>query len=121
MTFELPMPPSTNNLFATVMVKGKPVRIPTRDYKAWKAEAADALGYQYANYGAPAVHKPVELRLQLGLGYRGDISNRLKAVEDLLVGQLDMPDDRYIERIVIERAPGITGALVTIAGGGEAL
>lgn len=117
MEFLLPMPPSVNNLFATD--KRRHTRYPTPAYKAWKAAAGDALGYQYAAYGAPAVHRPVELRIQLGLNYQSDIANREKALTDLLVDRLDMPDDRYIERIVIERTPGLKGALVTVMGGGE--
>lgn len=112
MTFDLPMPPSTNGLFSTF--KGR--RIITRAYKAWKLAAAEALGPQYAAYGAPSVHRPVHLKIVLGMGYRGDIANREKAITDLLVANIDMPDDRYIERLVIERDQSIEGARVTIEG-----
>lgn len=116
MTFDLPMPPSTNGLFSTVTIKGKLRRLITRDYKAWKLAAAEALGPQYAAYGAPSVHRPVHLKIVLGMGYRGDIANREKAITDLLVANIDMPDDRYIERLVIERDQSIEGARVTIEG-----
>lgn len=112
MTFDLPMPPSVNNLFSTF--KGR--RIITRDYKAWKLAAAEALGPQYAAYGAPSVHRPVHVSIKLGMGYRGDIANREKAITDLLVANIDMPDDRYIERLVIERDQSIEGARVTVEG-----
>lgn len=112
MTFDLPMPPSVNNMYATY--NGR--RIPSREFKAWKIAAADTLGSQYAAMGSPSVHKPVALSIRLGLNYRGDISNRIKAVEDLLVDTLDMPNDRYIERILIERDQSIEGAIVTIDG-----
>jgi Holliday junction resolvase RusA-like endonuclease len=110
MTFDLPMPPSVNNMYATF--NGR--RIPSREFKAWKADAADKLGAQYAAYGAPAVHRPVALSIRVGLNYRGDISNRIKAIEDLLSATLDMPDDRYTDRIVIERDQAVTGAVVTV-------
>lgn len=112
MTFDLPMPPSVNGLYATF--KGR--RIITREYKAWKVAAGEALGAQYAAYGAPAVHRPVALRIRLGLNYKSDIANREKALTDLLVATIDMPDDRYIERLVIERDQTITGAIVTVEG-----
>jgi len=112
MTFDLPMPPSVNNMYATF--NGR--RIPSREFKAWKIAAADTLGSQYAAMGSPSVHKPVALSIRLGLNYRGDISNRIKAVEDLLVDTLDMPNDRYIERILVERDQSIEGAVVTIDG-----
>lgn len=116
MTFDLPMPPTTNNMFATVIIRGKPRRITTRDYKAWRVAAGEALGAQYAAYGAPAVHKPVHLTIRLNLNYQSDIANREKAITDLLVSAIDMPDDRYIERIVIERDRTVEGAVVTVAG-----
>lgn len=116
MTFDLPMPPSVNNLFSTIVIKGKSRRIITREYKAWKAQAAAALAPQYAAYGGPAVHRPVHLKIALGMGYRGDIANREKAITDLLVEHVEMPDDRYIERITIERDQSVEGARVTIEG-----
>jgi Holliday junction resolvase RusA-like endonuclease len=112
MTFDLPMPPSSNNMFATY--KGR--RIISREYKAWKVVAAETLGAQYAAYGAPSIHKPLALHIRLGMNYRGDIANREKAITDLLVAHLDMPDDRYIDRMVIERDQSVTGAVVTIEG-----
>lgn len=116
MTFDLPMPPTSNSMFSTVIIKGKSRRITTRGYKAWREAAGDSLARQYAAMGAPSLHRPIALLIRVGLNYTGDISNRIKAVEDLLVSALDMPDDRYIERIVIERDQSITGALVTIEG-----
>lgn len=110
MTFDLPMPPSTNALFATYQGR----RIITREYKAWRKLAGDALGAQYAAYGAPAIHKPVALSIRLNLNYQSDIANREKALTDLLVEHLDMPDDRYIERIVIERDRTVEAAVVMI-------
>lgn len=112
MTFDLPMPPSVNNMYATF--NGR--RIPSREFKAWKVSAAAALARQYAAYGAPSVHRPVALTIRLGLNYRGDISNRIKAVEDLLTDNIDMPNDRYIERVLVERDQSIEGAVVTVEG-----
>lgn len=116
MTFDLPMPPTSNSMFATVMVKGKPRRITTREYKAWRAEAGEALGRQYAALGSPSVHRPVALTIRLNINYQSDIANREKAITDLLVANIDMPDDRYIERVVIERDRTVEGAVVTLEG-----
>jgi hypothetical protein len=112
MTFDLPMPPSVNNMYATF--NGR--RIPSREFKAWKLAAGAALGSQYAAMGSPALHRPVALSIRLGLNYRGDISNRIKAVEDLLVDTLEMPNDRYIDRVLVERDQSIEGAVVTVEG-----
>lgn len=106
------MPPSSNNMFATY--KGR--RITSRAYKAWKTAAAKALGPQYAAYGGLAIHKPVRLHIKLGINYQSDIANREKAITDLLVSHIDMPDDRYIDFLTIERDQSVTGARVTIEG-----
>jgi len=114
MTFDLPMPPSVNACFATDFRTKR--RFASKAYTAWKAEAGEKLMAQYAAYGAPAVHRPIALNIRLGLNYQSDIANREKPLTDLLVAKLDMADDRYIERIVIERDQSITGVLVTIEG-----
>jgi hypothetical protein len=89
-------------------------RFTSKAYAAWKAAAGDTLGSQYAAYGSPAVQRPVALHIRLGINYQSDIANREKAITDLLVATLDMPDDRYIDRLVIERDQNVQGAVVTI-------
>lgn len=112
MTFDLPMPPTTNNMFSTDFKTKR--RFTSKAYAAWKREAGDTLGAQYAAYGSPSVHRPVAVHIRLGINYQSDIANREKAITDLLVATLDMPDDRYIDRLLIERDPSVTGAVVTI-------
>lgn len=114
MTFDLPMPPSVNACFATDFRTKR--RFASKAYTAWKAAAGEKLSAQYNAYGAPAIHKPIALSIRLGLNYQSDIANREKPLTDLLVATLDMADDRYIERIVIERDQSIEGAFVTIEG-----
>jgi len=114
MTFDLPMPPSVNAMFATDFRTKR--RFKTKAYADWQKVAANTLGAQYAAYGSPSVHKPVALSIRLGLNFQSDIANREKALTDLLVATLDMPDDRYIDRIVIERDQSIEGAIVTVEG-----
>jgi hypothetical protein len=113
MEFELPIPPSSNNLFATY--NGR--RIISREYKAWRKDAGEKLVAQYAAYDSPEVLKPVHVRIRLNLNHQSDIGNREKAITDLLVAKLDMPDDRYIDRIVIERDRTIDAAVVTVGEG----
>ena len=114
MTFDLPMPPPVNNLFATDFRTKR--RFKSKAYATWQKVAGETLAAQYAAYGGLSVHRPVALTIRLGLNYQSDIANREKAITDLLVANLDMPDDRYIERIVIERDQSIQGAIVTIEG-----
>lgn len=112
MTFDLPMPPSVNALFSTNWSTKR--RFISKAYEQWIPGAKEALERQYAAYGSPPVHKPVALHIRLGINYQSDIANREKAITDLLVATLDMPDDRYIDRLVIERDQNVTGAVVTI-------
>ena len=114
MTFDLPMPPSVNSCFATDFKTRR--RFATKAYAAWKIVARDAVARQWAAYGAPSVQRPVAITLRVGLNYTGDIMNREKVVTDLLCSVIDMPDDRYIDRYVVERDQSIEGAVVTVEG-----
>lgn len=116
LTFDLPLPPSANALFANVRGKG---RVKTAEYKAWIEEARWHIITAWRTAGQPEVGRdtPMRLSLRLGLtGRRRDLGNCLKAVEDVLVRELPIPDDRYTDRIVIIRDETIPGiARVCIA------
>ncbi len=114
MTFDLPMPPSVNALFGTNWKTKR--RFASKAYEQWQARAGEVLRSQYAAFGAPGVHAPVKLTIKLGVNYQSDIANREKALTDLLVAHIDMPDDRYIDVLHIERDQSIEGARVTIEG-----
>lgn len=93
----LPMPPSTNHLFATVGRR----RIVTRAYKAWRTEAGYKLLAQ-----RPQKHKG-DVILIMRFGPRilnGDVGNRIKAAEDLLVELRVIEDDRFVVKISAEWA-----------------
>lgn len=114
MTFDLPMPPSVNACFSTNWKTKR--RFESKAYELWKKAATPVLMAQYTAAGAPSFHKPLAITIRLGLNYQSDIANREKPLTDLLVANLDMADDRYIERVVIERDQSLTGAQVTIEG-----
>lgn len=116
--FSVSMPPSTNNLFATVMVKGKMRRIISRAYKAWRALEAPLVAEQWRKAGSPLFEKHLSLTIHLGLNYQSDIDGRCKAICDLLPHAIPgFVDDRYIDRITIERVKGIDNARVLILQG----
>jgi hypothetical protein len=116
--FSVSMPPSSNNMFATVIIKGKPRRIISREYKAWRKAETDKLTLHWQRSGSPRFERHLSLTIHLGLKYTGDISNRVKAIEDLLAQAIpDFPDDRYIDRLKVERCPGMDGARVLIMQG----
>lgn len=107
----LPMPPSSNNMFATF--NGR--RIISREYKAWRAGVKTVINAAWLQQGKPKFEPHLSLTIHLGLNYRGDISNRIKAIEDALGNSIPgFPDDRYIDKIDIERTPGIDGARILI-------
>lgn len=112
----LPMPPTANNLFATDFKTKR--RFITRDYATWKKDAAKVLFQSWEAQGQPRFDRHLVMTIHLGANYQSDISGRVKAIEDLLVQTIpDFPDDRYIDRIEIERVPGISGARVMIQQG----
>lgn len=106
-TITLPVPPPLSRMFVNVPGRG---RVKTRLYRQWRREAGWTLKAQHPGRvtGAYAVIT------RLPMSTRGDVDNRQKAVLDLLVEHKVTPDDRHCRRTTIERAPGITEAVVTV-------
>lgn len=114
-TADLPMPPSANNLFATVTVKGKQRRIISRDYKAWRRDAGRELLEQWKAADQPSIGKPYAVCIELNLNHQGDIANREKAITDLLVSTIPgFPGDQWVNEMVIRRNREIDGARVEV-------
>ncbi len=116
LTVDLPLPPSANHLFANAHGGG---RVKTGAYKGWLSEARWHVITAWRAAGKPEVGRetPMQLHIRLGLtGRRRDAGNCTKAIEDVLVKELPIPDDRYNDRILIERDETLAGiARVTIA------
>lgn len=89
-TIELPMPPTTNHLFVNAWGNRKGC---TEEYQAWKLEA----GWILQGYHLAPCTRPVRLGMVIhgGKGFtRGcDLTNRWKALEDLLVSHGILKDD----------------------------
>lgn len=115
-TAELPMPPSSNNLFATFRGKdGKERRIITRDYKAWRKEAESILFLQWMKADQPTIGKPFSVHIELNLNHQSDICNREKPLVDLFVKTIPgFPDDCWANRVLIERNREIKAARVEV-------
>lgn len=97
------MPPTTNNLFRTFLLKGQVRRALSQQYRVWLKKAVKML----TGFPSPAAY-PVELRILLlpGKGVRdgegklkggwrvnNDVSNRIKAIEDAMVKAEVIPTD----------------------------
>lgn len=73
------VPPTTNSLYANVAGRG---RIKTDRYRVWR----NAAGWELKRYHNQRWTEPVFLTIAIGgLRRNADISNRIKALEDLLV------------------------------------
>lgn len=105
--FECDFPPSTNHLFATVTTaRGGLRRIPTREYKAWREAVAYACKWLRWPEGNKARW---ELTIRLhDLPHTRDISNCVKAIEDLIVAHTGL-DDAYTDDIRVSRCRGFPG------------
>lgn len=96
--YELPFPPTVNHLFASV---GKR-RVRTARYQAWAREAGNFILIQ----GKRRMHGRVAISLSLVRPdkRRRDLSNTIKAVEDLLVDMSVIDDDSLVQRISVQWA-----------------
>jgi hypothetical protein len=104
----LPLPPSANSLF----VNRTDGRAKAKGYKAWIDEARYHLITQWRAAGKPEWPKSIPMQVIIRLGIEGrirDAGNCLKAIEDALVRELPIPDDRWNDRILIERDESIPG------------
>lgn len=90
-TIELPMPPTSNAAFPSNRTTGR--RFCSQEYKAWKVDA----GWILQRYHLAPCTRPVRLRMVIhgGKGFTRacDLSNRWKAIEDLLVKHDVLRDD----------------------------
>jgi Holliday junction resolvase RusA-like endonuclease len=115
LTVDLPLPPSVNELTVNLKNGG---RAKSAKYKAWIEESRWHVMMAWRSAGKPTwPDAPLAVTLELGLeGRIRDAGNCLKAVEDLLVKNLPVPDDRWNDDIRIIRNETIAGrARVTIA------
>lgn len=108
MEFRLPFPPSVNSMFINVRGRG---RARTKDYDAWREQAA----WELAAQKVKPVNERVEIKIDLDETRRGDADNRTKAVLDLLVGQKILRGDskKFVRRVSIGWE-AITGCRVSI-------
>lgn len=106
----LPMPPTTNNLFANA----RGTRYRTSEYNAWIKEA----GWRLATQRPPQTRGAVSLTIEVEepkTKRQTDLANREKATTDLLVKHLVIQgdDQRYVRELNMRWAD-IQGVRVTI-------
>jgi len=110
LVINLPLSPSSNNLFATVGKK----RIRTVEYTAWAKEA----GYRLNAQRPPLMAGKVALLIEVeepNTARRTDIGNKEKAVTDLLVShRVIQGDDQRFVREITMRWADVAGVRVTV-------
>lgn len=94
--YSLPYPPTVNTLFDN----RKGGRVKSEGYQRWIRAAQGAILEQ----GRKRLHGPVSLAMALVRPdkRRRDLSNTIKAVEDLLVSMAVIDDDSLVQRISIQ-------------------
>lgn len=108
----LPMPPTTNNLFATDRSSRR--RFRTSDYLAWVKEAGWRLNAQRPPLMAGKVILLIEVE-EPKTKHRQDVANREKAVVDLLVSHrvIQGDDQRFVRELTMRWAP-VEGVRITV-------
>ena len=115
-TLDLPLPPSTNNLYveAAGKVKGRGrQRVKTKDYRAWIEHLTWIVPNQLRNQGAlpnpkaPIIKRPFGISIAVNISHQGDVTNRIKALEDYLVASRIVDGDQWCNRAEIERVPDL--------------
>lgn len=99
----LPVPVSINQAYRNVPGRG---RVKTRKLTAWLKQAD--MAYLMQKRGIPQMRGLLILDIRVPEKTRGDITNRIKTLEDWLVSRNITGDDKHNWRVSIERDPNLT-------------
>lgn len=123
----IPIPPSVNGQYATVMVKGRPIRIPSKEYKQYKKDFAAwvLINKELVMHARRLIiewNSTLELSMYCcfeksrlitkdGRCKNLDISNRSKALHDLLSEALQIDDSIFVstpmEKVIADNVEGV--------------
>lgn len=109
MTYDLPLPPSVNNLYFNAPHGG---RVKTERYRKWIEAGRWSLLAQRAR----PIAGQVNLEILVSDKSRADLENHAKATVDLFVAHGVIEDDckAYVRGISLKWSPEIDGVRVTI-------
>lgn len=111
-----PFPPSTNHLFANVAGRG---RIKSEAYRTW----INAAGWDVAKARPGKISGHINLKLTFCESKRrsnSDLSNRIKAVEDLLVRHGVIDDDSLVDDLHVLWGEALGGVRIHVEKAGDA-
>ena len=92
---DLPLPPSTNNLYYNVQGKG---RVKSREYRKWQ----ESVVLRFRNIGW--FEDAVSVHIRVPHDRRRDIDNYAKPILDALVNHGVIRDDRYVDYLTVEKS-----------------
>ena len=97
----LPVGPSVNSLFNNVTRSGRgKLRVPTSKYQQWQTAAKTAIRMQLERW--EPISNPIRLSIDLQRPTaNSDLSNRIKALEDILVKTNIIVDDKLVHDLRI--------------------
>lgn len=110
--FGIPLPPSSNHQYATIMRGNIPIRIPSKESKNyskafWEWKLTNNKSVNKAKDMVLKWKSPLEVSMYVAIGKdkmftkdgrlkRWDVSNRCKSLHDLLAGILGVDDKEFI-------------------------
>lgn len=98
-TYKLPMPPSANRYWRTIVVKGRAIVLVSEDAKNYK----EAVSQLASRLGMPLLKGHVSIVLQVCRAQKsGDLDNRIKVTLDALKG-IAFEDDEQVVHIDARR------------------
>ena len=101
--YRLPWPPSVNHYWRHVVINGRPRTLLSKEGRAYKLAAADAVRQQRRGPSAPLSGRlAIAVTLFPPDRRSYDLDNRLKAVLDSLTTAGVWEDDRYVKIIHLE-------------------
>jgi Holliday junction resolvase RusA-like endonuclease len=104
----VPVPPSVNGLFANSAKGG---RHRSKSYEKWRALAMQEVMAQRPRRVAGKVRLSIRVERQSILA---DVTNRIKAAEDVLVTMQIIEDDKLVESCYIEWADDLDGCEIVV-------
>jgi Holliday junction resolvase RusA-like endonuclease len=108
----VPLPPSTNNLFANANGGG---RVKTAAYKNWLNTAGWEVKIQLGAFErTPLVSGPCSIDILAPIGRNRDADNAIKPVLDLLVHMQVIADDKWVDDLRIRRIEGKFGGPLVV-------
>ena len=116
----LPFPPSVNSMFANSFNKSGKGRFKSKAYKAWTKAAGQELQIQRPRRTRGNIDLNIAFAAsqRVHRGQKLDISNHIKAVEDLLVQHGIIEDDSLVDGLVVYWTENIeSGVRVKVIGG----